>query len=91
MSWSEDDVGPGWSSIVRPLIERAEKEGVHIRQIKEKFGELRFYVGACSDDFYKAIGEATEASRTTCETCGKPGMTIYCGGFLKTACPEHQS
>lgn len=81
-------VGPGWHSIVRPLIERCRKEGISIAQIKEKFGGLRFYVHSAPADFLDAIDAAEALSISTCEECGKPGKRRP-GGWIKTLCDEH--
>jgi hypothetical protein len=88
--WSASDVGPGWKDIVQPLIDRAEKEGVTITQIKEKFGGLRFYVGAATQEFHDAVSEAENKSYETCEVCGQPGEPVHPnGGWIKTLCTEH--
>lgn len=90
MAW-EQDVGPGWRSIVMPLIKRAEREGVSIHQVKEKFGGLRFYTGPASEDFYREVDEAERKSVTLCEECGEPGKRVTLRGWIKTRCPAHDS
>lgn len=82
------DVGPGWESIVRPLIDRAVAEGIEILQVKEKFGGLRFYVGSTNKDFDAAIDAAEAQSLKTCEFCGQPGTTKTRAGrgWIKTLC-----
>lgn len=62
--------------------------GLEVHQVKEKFGTLRFYVGAATDEMHDRINEAEKKSAEICEVCGKPGkirgrMWIYC------ACDEH--
>lgn len=86
--YSEKDVGPGWRDIVTPLIERAKREGVRINQIKEKFGGLRFYVGAVSTDFRAEIDAAERKSTETCDVCGKPASTRNEEWWIKTRCDE---
>lgn len=61
-----------------------------IRQIKEKFGSLRFYYGGTRDDTINAmVREAEFKSETMCETCGEEGKLLVSGGKWYTACPEH--
>ena len=84
--YSEKDVGPGWASLVKPLIERAKAEGIDIRQIKEKFGGLRFYTGPAPESFYNDIDAAEKASMKTCEECGQPGKTRNTDGWMRTRC-----
>src|SRR4029077_15895620 len=79
----EVSCGDGWFEIVRSCTEGIEainrkiaviEEHVHPVQIKEKFGTLRYYIGACptdvSDRVYKLIERAEKASAHTCEFCG---------------------
>lgn len=54
-------------------------------QVKEKFGELRFYVNYGSDKIYDLIEEAEEKSAEICEICGKPGK-LNEGNWLRTRC-----
>lgn len=82
------ECGPGWSKIIDPLIQRCKEEGVHITQIKEKFGGLRFYVAGASDSLYEAIDAAEKLSYKTCEECGKEGH-LRSGGWIRTLCDEH--
>ena len=64
--------------------------GHKVRQIKEKFGGLRYY---CSVDNYSdvyALIQAAEAeSFVTCEDCGKPGILRTGRHWLSTLCDEH--
>jgi hypothetical protein len=81
--------GLGWASLIDPLIERCKAEGVQIRQIKEKFGTLRFYVDAnASAELEAAIDAAEKASASICELCGAPGQ-LREGNWLKTRCDAH--
>ena len=57
-------------------------------QVKEKFGTLRFYVQAASEEQYNYISFAESMSGCTCETCGKPGKRLG-RGWVYTACEEH--
>jgi hypothetical protein len=73
---------------IDPLIELCQKEGVEIHQIKEKFGDLRFYVGPAPDHVHAAIVEAERKSYTICEVCGVSGKSRD-GSWIKTLCDEH--
>lgn len=53
--------------------------------VKEKFGTLRFYLTAESDEMSKAIAIAEAESAITCEACGEKGE-IRGGGWLVTLC-----
>ena len=57
-------------------------------QVKEKFGGLRFYVNAATDDHYNYISFAENMSYHTCEECGAPG-TLYTDGWHSTLCDSH--
>ena len=83
------ECGQGWKSIIDPLIELCKARDVQITQIKEKFGTLRFYVGAAPDDVYDAIDEAEKQSAVTCEVCGATGKLRTDRSWLRTLCDEH--
>jgi hypothetical protein len=57
-------------------------------QVKEKFGGLRFYVQAATDEHYNYISFAESMSYRTCEQCGAPGKT-YTDGWHTTLCDIH--
>ncbi|WP_167631594.1 hypothetical protein [Mariprofundus ferrooxydans] len=61
-----------------------------VRQVKEKFGGLRFYIDGGSQAIYDRIDEAEELSFHVCEVCGKVGK-IRRGGWIRTLCEEHSS
>jgi hypothetical protein len=79
------ECGEGWKYLYQPLIDLCNLKGVSIFQIKEKFGGLRFYTGACdADSGIPMLIRAVEAmSYKVCEDCGeygvdwKDGKTIY--------------
>lgn len=56
-------------------------------QVKEKFGELRFYAHGGNEKIQSLIDEAERKSAETCEKCGKPGKTRG-GGWITTLCDE---
>ena len=83
------ECGNGWERLYAPIIQRANTEGVHIMQVKEKFGGLRIYVLAASPEFQRAIEAAEKESYRICEVCGSPGMHINDRGWLRTRCKNH--
>jgi hypothetical protein len=58
------------------------------RQVKEKFGTLRFYYTG-GDDVVRGIERMAEGmSAVMCEKCGAPGKPRQ-GGWIRTLCDEH--
>ena len=57
--------------------------------LKEKFGELRFYINGGSDEIYNKITEAEKLSHETCELCGKKGELRTKIRWFTTLCDEH--
>ena len=81
------DCGIGWYSIIKDLA--AELHTLQftgqVRQIKEKFGRLCFYVGSATDEQFAAIDRAEAKSVTICEWCGAPGK-MTSAGWMRTLC-----
>ena len=85
-------VGKGW----RPLVEKLIKDicllddTIEIFQIKEKFGGLRFYIGAIEgsifDKIYELINEAEKDSYNICEECGTRDNVSTKGSWILTLC-----
>ena len=80
----------GWFDLLDRFAASVDAHGgpaPELLQVKQKFGELRVYLRG--DDVVRQLAEeATKASRTTCEECGKPG-TLRWGPRVRTRCPEH--
>lgn len=83
-----DDLEDGWYTafgiqLCTELAAALEKEGklesYRIDQIKEKFGELRWYDhgGTCETD--EIIQKYRELSKRTCKNCGAPATKISTG------------
>ena len=83
-------VGAGWHPLVSHLIDDLFELGWdgRVAQVKEKFGGLRFYVGAGNPVIWNRIQEAEKESYKTCEECGAPGQ-LRTDGWMKTLCEEH--
>lgn len=58
-------------------------------QVKEKFGQLRFYLSSESDEMSEYIREAEDRSAITCEECGEPGITRTDLSWHLTLCDKH--
>lgn len=83
-------VGPGWGGLIEKLVDELFKLGWDggLNQVKEKFGGLRFYTGACSNEQYEAITAAERESLRTCEQCGAPGGFVDKDGWYLTLCEK---
>jgi hypothetical protein len=91
----------GWFDILwrlceglEPLVaefERTTGLKFEVRQVKEKFGGLRFYVNCRRNEaICQRIGIAMEEAYRTCEVCGQPGRQRE-GAYSKTVCDEHEA
>ena len=87
-----NEIGPGWRSPVAMAICEIEAHGGVIKQVKEKFGGLRLYVGVPEGANLNLIFDyadwAENACEGVCEECGKPGKLINKSGWYKTRCEE---
>ncbi|HEY9538796.1 MAG TPA: hypothetical protein VIS03_14490 [Kiloniellaceae bacterium] len=101
MPWGFE-VGDGWRALIEQLT--AEVSDIvggpdvdpkpRVVQVKEKFGELRYYIRAVpashADAIYEAVMRAEARSRRTCEACGAAGeLRQTAGGYLYTSCRAH--
>ena len=85
------ECGEGWRSLYEPLAERCRAEGITPKQIKEKLGQLRFFIGpGGSQGLYDAILAAEIASAEICEVCGEPGKLSNHKGLIMTRCSAHR-
>lgn len=83
------ECGDGWYTIIDELSSKITKEDPSAMavQVKEKFGGLRFYMGAYTDKVYDYTGEAEKLSYKTCEKCGSTENVAQTkGGWIKTLC-----
>lgn len=60
------------------------------RQVKSKFGTLRFHVNRASDLERECIRFAERLSARVCERCGAPGR-LREGPWIQTLCDLHQA
>jgi hypothetical protein len=84
-------VGVGWYPVIKDLITDLIELGwdKQICQVKEKFGGLRFYINAGSDEIFKRIHLAENQSYEICETCGEKGEMKTDLGWYSTLCNKH--
>jgi len=87
------ECGDGWFQIVDNLCERIQNyvdlhkcEQVVAKQVKEKYGELRFYVDSAPYEVYTMIDEATRLSHLICESCGTNEKVFQTTGWVFTTC-----
>ena len=66
-----------------------EVEQVTVRQIKEKFGGLRFYYDGGDDEISGMVRMAEAWADIACEECGGIG-TRRSGGWIRTLCDKHE-
>lgn len=62
---------------------------IHVEQIKEKFGGLRFYYQGGDDHISGMVTMAEVWAHRTCETCGNKGEQRS-GGWIRTLCDHHE-
>lgn len=96
--WCED----GWYPLLRALSQAVETFcqengiGIHVTQVKQKFGTLRYYYGydakltaAQKQGLFQIVEDYCDRSRWICEDCGSPGTLLVSGAYWHVACPEH--
>lgn len=86
----------GWYTIVNTLchsiqqrVESRPEVQVGVTQVKEKFGELRFYYQGGDDHIAGAVSYAELISSRICEECGRPGTRARINSWIVTRCDEH--
>jgi hypothetical protein len=81
-------VPDAWLRIVDDALGKMTTAGWdrELRQVKEKFGGLRLYLGPTSEALDAIIEEARAEAAKTCACCGDPGSLRNLGGWLATLC-----
>lgn len=86
------ECGDGWYDLLDSLCGSIDSYGildqVYVDQVKEKFGQLRFYVTGGDDMVDGMIWMAEHMSGHTCEVCGNRGE-MRTAGWIRTLCDEH--
>ena len=78
-------------SFVYPEDLLVKWEMPRIRQVKEKFGTLRFYMDTNIKQFRHYAEFAETMSGVTCEECGAPGTSRNGTGWIHVKCDEHEA
>jgi hypothetical protein len=89
--WS--DLEPGWSDLANQMFKEliTANWDKDLQQIKEKFGQLRVYLGSeATDEHFKIVSKFEEMSATVCQACGNPGTLEKNNGWWSTFCVEHK-
>lgn len=87
-------VGEGWMPIVRSTSKEIKEidveENIQVTQVKEKFGELRFYTNWSSEEIDTIITKGVVESRSTCEECGSKDTVTQreLNRWITTLCQE---
>jgi len=95
-----DDMPAGWrkafgeqmcQEIMDELVASNLVDEYRILQIKEKYGELRWYDNGATRKVYDIIEKYTDLSSRTCIACGKPAKWFTRGWimpFCEECCPD---
>lgn len=91
----------GWAQIVSDLcasiaatLANEAHASIHVLQVKEKFGGLRFYFSSenmsvdTEDRIYRLITAAEGDSVKTCQDCAQSGKLRDDLGWIRTLCDE---
>lgn len=87
----------GWFNIIDTLCEQIQSHIDHhghpqvlARQVKEKFGQLRFYHTHGDEVVSALVGFAEALSEKTCELCGSPAAQVSDKGWTRVRCSNHK-
>lgn len=87
------DIPQAWRPVVEPALQELEALGVRVRECKDKWGELRIYIGTDTPPELAAqatqiIARAAASCDTLCYDCGAPATNER---GAKRVCRIHQS
>lgn len=106
------DIGPGWVPLIEEALDHLDGisysidgemqtylKGLVAKQVKEKFGGLRFYyeLGDTAVSSHVAgyvsgvIGYTEDRATATCEQCGQCGQIRSDLHWIRALCDEHYS
>lgn len=82
--------GYGWVKLIYKMCKELApvlgEDKIEWLQIKEKYGGMRLYCGACRGEVYDIIDKYEEMSERVCERCGKKGIAREGLGWIVTLC-----
>ncbi|AMQ65939.1 N-acetyltransferase [Stenotrophomonas phage vB_SmaS-DLP_6] len=86
-------IGKGWHGLVLGGMRRMYDAGWNgeVRQIKEKFGTLRFYIGEANEEVRHIVADIEEETYCICEDCGGAGELRLDLGWDRTLCNDHHA
>ena len=94
MCWGLE-CGDGWLPLIDALcndiqkyIDISDVPQIQATQVKQKFGELRFYYSPYEKEIDKLIWEACSHSMETCEECGSTDKVTMTKGWISPKCEE---
>lgn len=88
----------GWYQLIYDLCQElndlyiskgVDPSEILVMQVKEKFGQLRFYTGGLIDGAHDIISKYEDKSYEVCEVCGDDGTLCIKGGWYRTLCEKH--
>lgn len=86
----------GWFDIIDVLCanlqhwtDRNGAPQVVAKQVKEKFGTLRFYTSGGNETTFGMVVMAQSMSARICEVCGAPGALEDDDGWYRVRCTTH--
>lgn len=91
-------VNDGWYRLIHVLCRELtdlyiangrDPSEIMMMQVKEKYGQLRFYTGGLIDGAHDIIYRYEEMSYEVCEICGDTGTLCVKGGWYQTLCKKH--
>lgn len=85
--WDEERADQIMENLGGPITPKVN--WIHIEQIKEKFGGLRFYYQGGDDHIAGMVTMAEVWAGRTCEKCGNAGIRRG-GGWIRTLCDTHE-
>ncbi len=91
--------GDGWFELLDQLsyqletlagdIPKGSEQYPYATQVKSKFAFLCWYGENLTEEMEATIEEASQRSKVTCETCGKPGAVVQKKRWYVVCCEEH--
>lgn len=71
---------------INESLKKHNQKNFMIHQIKEKYGELRFYTNGCYEDTQEIINKYSVISRNVCLGCGKLDIPMIDDGWMSPVC-----